>query len=68
MDALSKMETKQAQDMLTKLEENLAGISDESRKIAVWSLMWMVEKKMEKLREKGEREGGTERAEDRGRK
>ena len=55
MDTLSKMETKQAQDMLTKLEENLAGISDESRKIAVWSLMWMVEKKMEKLRKKGER-------------
>ena len=55
VDALSKMETSPVQELLTKLEENLAGISDESRKIAVWSLMWMAEKKREELREKGER-------------
>ena len=66
VDVLSKMETTQEQELLTKLEENLAGISEESRKIAVWSLMWMAEKKKEVLREK-EREGGTKR-EDTGRK
>ena len=55
VDTLSKMETKQAQDMLTKLEENMAGISEEKRKMAVWSLMWMAEKKKEELREKEER-------------
>ena len=55
VDALSEMETTQAQELLAKLEENLAGISDESRKIAVWSLLWMAEKKKEELREKGER-------------
>ena len=32
VDALSKMETTQVQELLTKLEGNLAGISDESRK------------------------------------
>ena len=31
VDTLSKMETKQAQDMLTKLEENMAGISEEEK-------------------------------------
>ena len=44
MCALSKMETKQAQEPLTKLEENLAGVSEEKSKMAVWSLMWMAEK------------------------
>ena len=39
MDTSSKMETKQAQDMLTKLEENMEGISDEKRNMTVWSLM-----------------------------
>ena len=34
VDTLSKMETKQAQDMLTKLEENMASISEEKRKMA----------------------------------
>ena len=51
VDALSKMETTQAQELLTKLEENLAGISDESRKTAVWSL----EKKRERGRNKERR-------------
>ena len=60
-DTLSKMETEQAQDLLTKLEENMAGISEEKRKIAVWSLMWMAEKKKEELREKEERERAEER-------
>ena len=32
VDALSRMESTQAQELLTKLEENLAGISDKSRK------------------------------------
>ena len=45
VDTLSKMETKQAQDMLTKSEENMAGISEEKRKMVVWSLMWMAEQK-----------------------
>ena len=45
MDTLSKMETEQAQELLTKWEENMAGISEEQRKMAVWSLMWMAEKK-----------------------
>ena len=31
LDTLSRMETKQAQDMLTKLEENMAGISEEKK-------------------------------------
>ena len=61
VDTLSKMETKQAQDMLTKLEENMAGISEEKRKMAVWSLMWMAEKKKEELREKEERGKAEER-------
>ena len=60
VDALSEMETTQAQELLTKSEENLAGISDESRKIAVWSLMWMAEKKKEELQEK-RRERGRNR-------
>ena len=60
-DALSKKETTQAQELLTKLEENLAGISKENRKIAVWSLMWMAEKKKEELQEKGERGRNKER-------
>ena len=58
---LSQMETKQAQELLTKLEENMAGISEEKRKMAVWSSMWMAEKKKEELREKEEREGGRKR-------
>ena len=58
VDALSKMETTQAQELLTKLEENLAGISEENRKIAVWSLMWMAEKKKEKNYRRKERERG----------
>ena len=52
VDTLSKMETKQAQELLTKLEENMAGISEEKRKMAVWSLMWMAEKKRAEEREK----------------
>ena len=55
VDALSKMETKQAQELLTKLEENMAGISEEKRKMAVWSLMWRAEKNCgKKKREKAE--------------
>ena len=50
------METKQAQKLLTKLEENMEGISEERSKMAVLNLMWMAEKKMEELREKEERE------------
>ena len=61
VDTLSQMETKQAQELLTKLEENMAGSSEEKRKMAVWSLMWMTEKKKEELREKEEREGGRKR-------
>ena len=60
VDALSKMETNQAQELLTKLEENMAVISHKRRKMVVWSLMWMAEKK-EELREKEEREGGRKR-------
>ena len=56
VDTLSKMKSEQAQDMLTKLEENMASISEEKRKMAVWTLMWMAEKKKEKLREKEDRE------------
>ena len=52
VDTLSKMETKQAQEPLTKLEENMAGISEKKSKMAVWRLMWMAEKKKEELREK----------------
>ena len=68
VNALSKMETKQAQELLTQLEENMVGISEEKRKMAVWSLRWMVEKKKEELREKEEGEGGRKREENRGRK
>ena len=31
MDTLSKMETEQAQELLTKWEENMAGISEEQK-------------------------------------
>ena len=61
VDTLSKMETKQAQELLTKLEEDMAGISEEKRKMAVWSLTWMAEKKKEELREKEERARAEER-------
>ena len=39
----------------------MAGISEEKRKMALWSLMWMAEKKNEELREKEERERAEER-------
>ena len=61
VDTLSKMETEQAQDMLTKLEENMAGISEVTRKMTEKSLMWMAEKKKEELREKEERGKAEER-------
>ena len=61
VDALSKVGATQAQELLTKLEENMAGISEEKRKMAVWSLMWVAEKKKEELREKEERGRAEER-------
>ena len=63
VDALPKMETKQGQELLTKLEENVAGISEEKRKMAVWNLVWMAEKKKEELREKEERKKAEENRE-----
>ena len=50
------METVQAQELLTKLEEHLAGFPEESRKTAVWSLMWMAEKRKDEMREKEDKE------------
>ena len=57
VDTLCKMETVQAQELLRKLEENLAGFPEESRKIAVWSLMWMAEKRKDEMREKERKRG-----------
>ena len=68
VDLPSKMETKQTQKLLTELEENMAGISEEKRKMAVWSLMWMAEKKKEERWEKDERKKAEERAKKIGRK
>ena len=56
VDTTSKMETVQAQELLTKLEEHLAGYPEESRKIAVSSLMWMAERRKDEMREKEEKE------------
>ena len=62
MDTLSKMETEEAQELLTKWEENMAGISEERRKTAVWSLMLMAEKKRGGTAgERRMREGGRKR-------
>ena len=61
VDTLSEKETVQAQELLTKLEENLAGFPEESRKIAVWSLMWMAEKRKDETREKEEKESAEQR-------
>ena len=61
VDTLSKMETDQAPDISTKLEKDMAGISQEGRQMAVWSLMWMAEKKKEELREKEESGRAEER-------
>ena len=61
VDTLSKMEIVQAQELLTKLEEHLAGFPEESRKIAVWSLMWMAEKRKDEMREKEEKERAEQR-------
>ena len=61
VDTPSKMETVQAQELLTKLEERLAGYPEESRKISVWSLMWMAEKRKDEMREKEEKERAEQR-------
>ena len=61
VDTLSKMETMQAQELLTKLEERLAGYPEETRKIAVWSLMWMAEKRKDEMREEEEKERAEQR-------
>ena len=50
-----------AVDTLSKMDENMAGISEEKRKMGVWSLMWMAEKKQEELWEKEERGRADER-------
>ena len=44
VDVLAMMDTKQA-------EKNMKGISEGKRKMAVWSMMWMVEKRKEERRE-----------------
>ena len=61
LDTLSRMETKQAQDMLTKLEENMAGISEEKKENGGMEFDVDAEKKKEELREKEERGRAEER-------
>ena len=48
---LAKMETKQAEELLMKFQENMTEISEEMRKMAVWSMMWLVAKRKEEQRE-----------------
>ena len=60
---LATMDTKQAEEVWMQIQENMKGISEEKRKMAVWSMMWMVEKRKEERRENEEnkRAEGRER-------
>ena len=52
VDVLAKMDAKQAEELLMKFH---AGIPEEKRKMAVWSMMWMAVKRKEGQRENEER-------------
>ena len=55
VDVLAKMDAKQAEELWKKQQENMTGIPEEKRKMAVWRRMWMAEKRKEGQRENEER-------------
>ena len=55
VDVLATMDTKQAEEVLMQFQEHMKGISEEKRKMAVWSMMWMVEKRKEERLENDEK-------------
>ena len=59
IDMLANMNTEQAEEMLMKFRENMSGVTEDQKTLAMLSLMWMVERRKEEQRE-SQSEKGTE--------
>ena len=59
IDMLANMNTEQPEEMLMKFRENMSGVTEDQKTLAMLSLMWMVERRKEKQRE-FQRENETE--------
>ena len=47
IDMLAKMNTEEAEEMLMKFWENMSGVTEDQKTLAMLSLMWMVERRKE---------------------
>ena len=62
IDMSANMNTEQAEEMLMKFRESMSGVTEDQKTLAMFSLMWIVERRKEEQREsQSETEGeGTE--------
>ena len=58
IDVLAGMDPKETDEMLVRCRENMKGVSEDQKMMAVWSLMWMVKRKkeepLERIKEEAE--------------
>ena len=52
IDVLAGMDPKEVEEKLMRCRENMKGVSEDQKTMAVWSLMWMVKRKKEEQLER----------------